>query len=101
MAKIKVISAGVAIGMLMMVVAHLHMRRYQPHLIRKTHLHIEIELSAPPRMGPTSNESAYTALRFAAYVASFSGATMSDIMAVATAKCPAPPIPCNAQRTVL
>jgi hypothetical protein len=71
------------------------------YLRRNTHLHVGLELMAPPAIGPTRSDNAYTELRYAEYSASFSGGTKSVIIAVERAKHPAPPIPWNARSAVL
>jgi hypothetical protein len=62
-------------------------------LRRNTHLHVDPELIAPPPIGPTKRDNAYTEFRYAEYDASFSGDTRSFIIAVDRVKQPALPTP--------
>jgi hypothetical protein len=60
---------------------------------KNTQRQVVLDDIAPPMIGPASREIAYTVLRFAVYLAYFSGGTISVIRAAEIAKQPPPPIP--------
>jgi anti-sigma factor RsiW len=93
-------SAGTAAGTLDALVTTSELS-VQTYFSRNTQRHVVFALIAPPMIGPVSNESAYTLLRFAAYLANCSGGTISVIRADAIAKQPPPPTPWNARKTIL
>lgn len=68
---------------------------------RNIHLHVEFSVMAPPTIGPTHNETAYTIDMLLLYSAYLCEGTRSKMMTEHNAKSPEPPSPCKARKIML